>query len=270
MSLEFLEGAPFKGLDDVGVVGVGENDVAPVLEHLGPFQILDLHLSADVLGALAPFEFDTLHPEFFNRISMDIQTAVFQVGLHDDRAVTVFLIIRIELHPALQIDGIDDRAFFEYGLRIHADNVLTDRQARSRQGGANGEPFPVVLCDIGGPDAGNQPGEAKFDTLIVTDLHFEVDGRKDRLVAVGFDAVCADDRSHDVEMRIIDGIPLLGRRGDHAEGLGIDDLVAAVSGFSDFTHADATVDAGDAHARRRRDGLFRPVLRECRAGGVDS
>jgi len=270
MPLELFEGASFKGLDHVGVMGIRDNDVTAVLEHLSPFQILDLHFAADVLGALAPFEFHALHPEFLDRILMNLQAAVFQIGLDDNRAIAILLIVRIKLDTALQIDGIDNVAFFEYGLGIHADHVFPDGQPCSRQGGADGQAFPVVLGDIGGADAGDQPGQPEFNALVMTDGHLQINGGENRFVAVGLDAVRPGGRSHDIEMGVIDGIAFFCRRGDHAKRLGIDNLMAAVCGFSYFTHADATVDAGDAHARRRRDGLFRPVLGEGCAGGIYS
>ncbi len=147
-----------------------------------------------------------------------------------------------------------------YRFGVHADDVLADGQAGAGQGRADGEPFPVVLGDIGRADAGNDPRAAELDAFVVAEVHFEVHGGEDGLVAVGLDAVRADAGAHDVEVGVVNRINLFGRGRDDAERLRIDDFVAAVRGLADFAHADAAVNASDAHAGVGSNRTFGPVL----------
>ncbi|OQB99909.1 MAG: hypothetical protein BWX80_03531 [Candidatus Hydrogenedentes bacterium ADurb.Bin101] len=82
----------------------------------------------------------------------------------------------------------------------------------------------------------------------MTKADFEINGGKYRFITVGFDAMCAYGRAHDVKMGIIHGICLFGRSGDHAEGLRIEHLMAAVGRFADLAHADAPVHTGNAQS----------------------
>ena len=49
----------------------------------------------------------------------------------------------------LQIDGVDDAAVLDGRLGVHPDHVFTDGQTGSRERGPDGQPFPVVLRDVG-------------------------------------------------------------------------------------------------------------------------
>ena len=75
-------------------------------------------------------------------------------------------------------------------------------------------------------------------------------------------------RTHDVEVRVVDGVDLLGRGGNNAEGLRVDDLMTAVGGLADLAHADATVHTGHAHTRAGRNGAIGPVLGQRGGRGV--
>jgi hypothetical protein len=103
----------------------------------------------------------------------------------------------------------------------------------------------------------------------VADLHGEIDGREDGDVAVRLDPVRADHRPHDVQVRVVDGVHFLAGRGDGAERLRVDDLVAAEGGLADLAHADAAIDTRDTHTGGGHDRGRRPVLGERGGGGVD-
>ena len=104
------------------------------------------------------------------------------------------------------------RPFLMTGLGVHADDVLADGQAGAGEGRADGQAFPVVLGDVGRADAGDDPGVAELDALVVAEADLEVHGGEDRLVAVGLDAVGADARAHDVEVRVVDRVASFRRR----------------------------------------------------------
>ena len=93
MPLEFLEAALLEGRDDARVLGVGQDDVAAALQLLGFFQAFDLDFAADVLGALAPLEFDGFDAELIDGVFLDAEPRVLDVGLDDDRAVAVLPIL---------------------------------------------------------------------------------------------------------------------------------------------------------------------------------
>ena len=262
MSFEFLERPALEGLDDIGIGRIGQDDIAPLMEHLGFLQVSDLDFAADILCSLSPFEFDAFDAELFNGVFLNAKTGIFDVGLDDNGAVAVALVILVKLDAALQVDRIDHAAVLDHGLGIHAHDVFADGQAGSGKRGSDGQPFPVVLGDVGRADSGDDPGITEFDAFVVADGHFKIDGREDRLVAVGLDAVRADSGPHDVEMRIIDGVDFLRGGRDDAKGLRIDHLMAAVGGLADFAHADAAIHAGDAHAGGRNHGALGSVLRE--------
>ena len=153
MALELLESAALESLDHVRVGRVGQHDVAALVEDLGLLQVADLHLAADVLGPLAPFQLHALDAELLDGVLLDAQPGVLDVGLDDDRAVAVALVVLVELDAALQVHGVDDPAVLDDRLGVHADDVLADGQAGAGEGRADGQPFPVVLGDVGGADA---------------------------------------------------------------------------------------------------------------------
>ncbi len=115
MPFEFLECPALKGLDHIGIGRIGEDDVAPLMEHLGLLEISDLDLAADILCSLSPLEFNALDPEFFNGILLNAETSILDIGLDDDGSVAVSLVILIEFDPALQVHGIDDPAILDHG-----------------------------------------------------------------------------------------------------------------------------------------------------------
>jgi hypothetical protein len=195
---------------------------------------------------------------------------VLDIGLNDDRAVAVNLVVLVELDPALEIHGVRHLAFLDPRLHVHADHVLTNGQAGAGEGGADCETLPVVLCDVGGTDARDDPWVAKLQPAVMAETHFQIDGREDRLVAVGLDAVGADSGPHDVEVRVVDRVGLLAGGSDDAERLWVDHLVTAVRRLADLAHADASVDAGDTHSRSGDDRILGAVLGQGGGGGVGS
>jgi hypothetical protein len=269
MTFELLEGSAFESPDHVRIGRVWKHYIPSLVEHLGLLQAPDLDLAADVLGALPPLELDHLDAELVDCVLLDTEPGVLHVRLHDDRSVAVVLGFLVEVDPALQVDGVGNPAVLEDGAGVHAGHVLTDRQARPRQGAPDRETFPVVLRDIGGADARDDPRVLELQAAIVTEGDLQVHVREDRQVAVRFDANRADRGPHDVEVGVVDGISLLGRGRDHAERLGVDHLVTPVGGLSDFAHADAAVHARDAHPRLGRHRVLRPVLRQGRGRCID-
>ncbi len=153
----------------IGIRRIGKNNVAAFIQQLGFFQVVDLYFTADVFGALTPFQLDTFDAEFFDCIFLDAQTRVFNVRLHDDGAIAVTLMVLVKLHAAFQVDSINHAAVLDHRIRVHTDHVFADGQSGARQRGADGQPFPVVLGDIGGADTGDDPGKAEFDLLIVAE-----------------------------------------------------------------------------------------------------
>ena len=131
--LELLERAALEGLDDCRIGGIGQDDVAALVEHLGLLQCVDLDLAADVLGALAPLQLDALDAELLDGVFLHAQPRVLDVGLDDDGAVAVALMVLVELDAALQVDRIDHAAVLDDRLRVHADHVLADGQSGARR-----------------------------------------------------------------------------------------------------------------------------------------
>ena len=253
VALELLEAALLEGRDDVGVLGVGQDDVALLLEGLGLLDGLDLDLAADVLGALAPLELDGLDAQLLDGVFLDAEAGVLDVGLDDDVAVAVSCQSWKRLDAELHVRGADDPAVLDLGLVVHAADVLADGQ----DGPGDGRPVrrarPVLLGDVGRAHAGDDEGHLELDVLVAADLGLDGDLLEGGLVAVGRHAPGALGRAHDAEVGQVDGIVLLAARGDDAEGLGIEDLGPAVGGFPDLAHPDAAVDAGHAHAAEGAD-----------------
>ena len=161
---------PFsKAGDDVRVLGVGQDDVAALLELLGLLQALDLDLAADVLGPLAPLELDDLDAELFDGVFLDAQPRVLDVGLDDDRAVAVVpspwkSLTRISMsgqrttRPFLISDSSSMPQTFSPMVRMVPGDGRPD-----------GQPFPVLLGHVGRAHAGHDEGDLELDRLVLAD-----------------------------------------------------------------------------------------------------
>jgi hypothetical protein len=136
------------------IVRIRQHDVPALVEHLRLLEVVDLHLSADVLGALPPLQLDALDAELLDRVFLHAQARVLDVGLNDDRAVAVALVVLVELTRRFRSTVSTTRPFLMTALRVHARHVLADRQAGPGQGRADRQALPVVLGDVGGADPG--------------------------------------------------------------------------------------------------------------------
>ena len=68
MSLKLLESSSLESFDHIWVSRVRQDYVTTFVQQLSLFDICDFHFSADVLGALAPLEFDAFYTEFLNGV----------------------------------------------------------------------------------------------------------------------------------------------------------------------------------------------------------
>ena len=116
MAFEFLDALGQVALFGGRVGGVGQHDVAPAPEELGPLQGVELDFAADVLGPLPPLEFEELDPQFFDDVFRDAQAAVLNVGLDNDVALALIPFPE-GLDAALHFRGADDAAAFDVGVR---------------------------------------------------------------------------------------------------------------------------------------------------------
>ena len=79
-----------EGLDRLGVVRIGVEEVAAVLEEAGILDVLHLDLTADVLGALTPLELEhDLVAVLLDEVLGNAVARVLNVDLDDDGAVPV-------------------------------------------------------------------------------------------------------------------------------------------------------------------------------------
>ncbi len=78
-------------------------------------------------------------------------------------------------------------------------------------------------------------------------VYLKVDCRKDSLVAISLNAVCAHCCTHDVKMRIVNRILLFRCSGNDAKWLRVYYFMAPICRFADFTHANAAINARYAH-----------------------
>ncbi|MBA7633450.1 hypothetical protein ES703_41016 [subsurface metagenome] len=82
---------------------VRKNNIAPLLKELRLLQALDFNLTTYILGSLPPLQLHHLNPQFLYGILQDAETAIFNICLHDNGAVTIALPFLIKLHPPLEV-----------------------------------------------------------------------------------------------------------------------------------------------------------------------
>jgi len=102
-----------------------------------------------------------------------MQTGVFNIGLDDNGAPAVALMIFEEADSALEIDRVQHAVFFNLRFDVHADDVFSNREPGAGKGRTDGQSLPVVLGDIGGADPRDDPGELELDTLVMTERNVQ-------------------------------------------------------------------------------------------------
>jgi len=207
--LELFERPTLEGLDDVRVGGIGQHHVAPLVEHLGLLEILDLDFAADVLGALSPLQLNDPDPELLDCILESTERGILNIGLDHDLAVPVALPLAEQVDSPLQLRGAHNPAVLDLGLRVHAADVLAHGQDYARDGGAAGQTFPVDRGHIGRAHAADGNRQLDLDALVMPELLFENHVREDRLVRTGLDTMRADRGSENREVRIVNRVVLL-------------------------------------------------------------
>jgi hypothetical protein len=268
VALELLEAALLEGLDDVGILGVGQDDVAAALQLLGLLEALDLDFAADVLGPLTPLKLDGLDAQLVDGVFLHLQAGVLDVGLDDDVAVAVRPVLEA-LDPHFHVGRAQDAPVLDLGLLVHGADVLAHGQDAAADGRADGQALPVVLGHVGRAHAGDDERELQLDVLVAADGRLGGDLLEGRLVRVGLAAVGPGRRAHDREVGQVVGVVLLRPGRDDAEGLGIEDLGAAVGGLADLAHPDAAVHTSDAHAAEGGNRPFGAVLGQCRRASIE-
>ena len=270
VALELAEDAVVECLDDGRVGGVREHDVAALIEHLGPREVVDLDLAADVLGALAPLQLNHFDAEGLDGILEDAQAGVLDVGLDDDGAVTVTLPLAVGLDAVPEVRRLDDLAILNRGLHVHAADVLTDGEGNAGEGTADGQAVPVVLGDIGGAQARDDEGEAALDAIAAAHRGRDVNAGEQGHVGVCVYAVGTDGAAHHVEVRQVNGVPLLRGGGDLTERLGIDHLGGPHGRATDLAGPRTAVDARPAHPADGYERLRGAELGLGRSAGIDA
>lgn len=255
MPLELLDRAPLVGFLDVRVVRVREDDVPATLKALRLGQLVDLHLAADVLGALAPLQLGDRDAEFLNPVLHDAQAAVLDVLLQHDAAKTILLPVPEGAHAVAHVRRLQHLRNWvpgELGFVVHPADVLADGQKRTGQCRAGCQAASVLAGDVGAAQAGDNERQVQLDAAIVAKGDGEVKGREDRLVTVGLNTDSAHGGAADVEVRMVDRVLLFSPGGHVAEGLGVDGLRATVCGPADLAVPRAAVEAGGAHPAQAR------------------
>ncbi len=157
MAFEFLDALGQVAFFGGRVGGVGEHDVAPAPEELGPLQGVQLHFAADVLGPLPPLEFEELDAQLFDDVFGDAQAAILNIGLNDDVALALVPFPE-SFDPTLHFRRADDAAALDIGMGVHAADVFPAHDDNAADGGADGHGFPVHPGDLGGPQG---PGKGR-------------------------------------------------------------------------------------------------------------
>ena len=119
---------------------------------------MELHLAADILGALAPFQFKKLDAQFFDDVFRHAQTAVFHIGLDDDVAFALIPILK-GLYPPCHFRGVHHPAIFNLGLGVHTADVFTANNDDATDGCADGHGFPMHPGNFRGPQGAGKAWE---------------------------------------------------------------------------------------------------------------
>ena len=187
MSLELLDGPVVEGFLNVMEGRVGQDEVTPILELLGPLQGPYLDLTADALGALAPLQLDGIQVVFLRDVLCGSQPGILHVHLDQDLAVA-FMKLFVDLDPAVHLRRLDDFAVIvSHQSGVHATDVLPAYQGNPRDGSTNGEVLPVDPGYICGSQRAGEDGNPHLNLLVPSILGLGIYLMKYGSVRVRFD-----------------------------------------------------------------------------------
>src|SRR3989304_8302055 len=161
MPFKLPEGPGPEGLLDRGVLRVGEDNIAPLLELEGSLQAGELDLTAYTFGPLAPFALYDLSPRRFYDIFRHPQPAVLHIELAHHSAIAVIPFFE-DLYPPLHLRGADYAAVLDLGLGVHGADILPYHHNGAGDGSPYCTPLPVHLGYLGGAHGPGKEGHPEF------------------------------------------------------------------------------------------------------------
>ena len=266
MPLELLDLSFFVGPLHIRAGRVGSDDVAPVLKLQRPLQGTDLDLAADALGALTPLELDGVEAVLFEHVLGDAEAGVLHVHL-DENLTVPFVIPLVGLDAPVHLGRkLDLPVLIEFELGVDAADVLAADQGHAGDGRPDGEVLPVIPGDVRRAEGAGEDRHLHFDFLLPPVLCLGVGVGENSRVRIALDALRQSPRPHgvavDVEVRVVDGVVLVGAGRDLPEGAGVDDFATPEGGEPDFTSPLAAVKTVGAETRHRYDTAG-PVESSC-------
>src|SRR4030042_1812599 len=173
LDLPFLEG--LLHLRDCGIRG---DDIPPLFELEGPFELPDLDLTADALGTLPPLELYSIELMLVQDVFRHAKACILHIHLHEDLTIPL-------LEPPVGLDAaihlgraLDLPIVVELQLGVDAADVFATHEGDPRDGGPDGEVLPVLLGDEGGAQGTGEDGYAHPDLFIPSIRRLGINSRK--------------------------------------------------------------------------------------------